>query len=329
MSIKVGIIGCGVISINHILPLLDLECTELVAVCDIDEEKAKATALKYNTVYYTDYKEMVEKEQLDSVHVLLPHYLHSEVSIYCLNHGLDVLCEKPMAIRFEDALKMKEACEKSGKRLGIIFQNRYHAGAVAIKSALDSGKLGKITGAWADVLWSRDQAYYDSGEWRGKWKTEGGGVLINQSIHTLDLVRYFVGSEIADINSSVDHKGTTNIEVDDVSEGIITYENGVREVYYVTNNYPGFRPVHIMLECENGRVELVGSVATIEYKNGEKTVSEDFPLRSVGKQCYGSGHFVQLKDFYENPESYKFMLDQALKTQKMIDGIYNSAGIER
>lgn len=329
MSIRVGIIGCGVIAPNHLLPLNEFSETEIVAVCDIVGEKANKYANEYNCKAYTDYKKMIENENLDSVHICLPHYLHREVTIYALSKGLDVLCEKPMAIHYEDALAMQEAANKYSKRLGVIFQNRYNDGARFAKKIIKIGKLGCIKSVYADVIWGRDQAYYDSAEWRGKWSTAGGGVLINQAIHTLDLLRYLIDSEVVDIKSCVSHKGPTTVEVEDTAEGLITFENGERGIFYFTNNSLGDINPRINVEGEKGRIELRGPSAKVYYKDGTIEYSRtNKNAKVIGKACYGLGHFKQIEDFYSETPKID-MLGEAIKTQKLLEEIYKVSGIVR
>ncbi len=327
MKFKVGIIGCGVICENHLVPLSKNKNTQVVAVCDIVKDRADKIADKYNCKAYYNYMDMINNERLDSVHICLPHHLHSEVSVYALNNGLDVLCEKPMDISLTRALKMKDAADKSKRKLGIVFQNQYTAGATLIKSRLNGGKLGKIIGASAQLMWYRDQKYYDHDDWRGKWNTEGGGVTINQAVHTLDLLMSFVDSEVDSVNVSLSHKGETTIEVEDTSEGVIKFKNGLNAIFYFSTNFIGFQHSRIFLNCEKGIAELLGSDAIIRYNDGvvEKTDS-DRQIKLISKECYGSGHYALINEFYNDSgkSNAKDMLYRALKTQELLEMIYNS-----
>lgn len=325
MKFKVGVIGCGVICENHIIPLIENDNTELVAVCDIVEDKAIKYANKYNCKAYFDYKEMLESEELDSVHICLPHYLHSEVAIYAMKHGADVLCEKPMDVTYQNALLMKKVAAENNRVLGVVFQNQYSAGSVFVKDKLKKGDLGKIISASAELKWYRGQEYYDGSDWRGKWSTEGGGVTINQAVHTLDLLREFVDSDVESVNATLSHKGPTTVEVEDTSEGIIHFENGVVAVYYFSNNFVGYQPPKIVLNCDNATVEVSGADATITYNNGLiESIKPKSEVVLIGKQCYGNGHFAQINEFYCDDRESKAndMLNRALKTQKLLDKIY-------
>lgn len=325
MKFKVGVIGCGVICENHIIPLIQNSNTELVAVCDIVKDKATTVANKYNCKAYFDYKDMLKNEKLDSVHICLPHYLHSEVAIYAMQHGVDVLCEKPMDISYNNACLMKKVSIDTGRNLGIIFQNRYATGPKFIKDKLKDGDLGRILSASAELMWYRDQEYYDSAYWRGKWATEGGGVTINQAVHTLDMLRYLIDSDVEEVKATLSHKGNTNVEVEDTCEGTILFKNDVKTVFFFSNNFVGFQPPRIVLNCENATVEIKGPDATITYNNGiTESIYHNDEVVQIGKQCYGTGHFAQINEFYSSDrvEKAKDMLEEALKTQEVLEMIY-------
>ncbi len=331
-KIKVAIIGCGVIAPNHLSALSQLDNIKIVAVCDVVKEKADAKAKEYNCKSYYDYKEMLEKEELDSVHVCLPHHLHSEVTIYALNHGVDVLCEKPMDISYSNALRMKDAADKTGRKLGIIFQNRYNPGSRFAVKLLESGKIGALEGISANLTWNRDQAYYNQDEWRGKWATEGGGVLINQAIHTVDLTRYLTNSEVASVSASASHRGATTVEVEDTAEGVVKFKNGAEVMFYFSNNCKRHKNIQIDVYCEKGIISIDGANATAIYDDG--TVEHSFndkDLDNPGKACYGVGHYAQIEEFYTAgaEDKVRKTLEEALKTQKLLQDIYESAGIKR
>lgn len=185
-----AIIGCGSIHTVHAEALVSSAHANLYAVCDIDEARASNSAEKYNCRAFSDYHEMLNDSNIDVVHICTPHYLHAPMAIAAMKSGKHVLCEKPIATSTGDAEEMIRVSRETGKKLGICFQNRYNTTSQKIKDTLVSGKAGKILGAKAFVTWHRDKSYYDSGEWRGTWEKEGGGVLImgdgdNYSIHGL------------------------------------------------------------------------------------------------------------------------------------------------
>ena len=326
---RVCVIGCGVIAPNHINPLLENETTELVAVCDIIEERAKARAEMGHCAYYTDYHQMLEEVKPDAVHLCLPHYLHSPVAIDCMRAGADVLCEKPMDASYEAALRMKEVSEETGKRLGVIFQNRYNAENETVYRALRNGDMGKLVSLRGEVCWKRDQAYYNSGEWRSDYATAGGGVIINQAIHTLDLLRYFADSSVVDVRATVSHHGDTAAEVEDTAEGLITFENGARALFYFTINNFEDEAIRVTIKCEKARVESRAGNCCIHFFDGHdiNVSNEEHTKYSGAKACYGSSHAIQIDDFYHDPDGSRarWMMEEALKTQQLVDAILKAS----
>ena len=329
---RVCVIGCGVIAPNHIKSLLEDELTELVAVCDIIEARAVKAAELGRCAYYTDYRQMLDEVRPDAVHLCLPHYLHGPVAIDCMRAGADVLCEKPMDASLEAALRMKQVSEETGKRLGIIFQNRYNAENEAIYAALQSGEMGKLISLRGEVCWKRDQAYYNSGAWRADYATAGGGVIINQAIHTLDLLRYFADSPVADVRATVSHHGDTDVEVEDTAEGLILFENGVRALFYFTINNLEDEDIRVTIKCENARVESRAGDCCIHFRDGHDVhVSNDEHTAASGaKTCYGSSHAIQIADFYRDADGSRarWMMDEALKTQALVESVLHAAHVK-
>ena len=187
-----AVIGCGAVSKNHGKALKDNRYTTLEYCVDIEYEKAVAFSEKYGGVPLSDYRELFDKN-IDVAHVVTPHNTHPLIVMDLLSHGINVFCEKPLAITVNEAKAMIRKSEETGKRLGVCFQNRMNKATVEAKEILESGKYGKILSGMALVTWYRNGSYYSESPWRGKYSGEGGGCIINQSIHTLDLVDYLTG----------------------------------------------------------------------------------------------------------------------------------------
>lgn len=329
---KVGIIGCGNIFAMHAQSIKEMENTEIVAVCDIKEDRASEKGEQYNCNYYIDYKEMLMKEDIDVVHICLPHYLHGEVSIYSSNLGKHVLTEKPMSIAIEDGENMVKAAKDNNVTLGVIFQNRYNPGSVLIKETIESGMLGKIKAGKLEVTWDRSDEYYTNSDWKGTWDKEGGGVIIDQAIHTMDLMRWFVDDEIEYINANISNRTHEIIEVEDSAEGVIKYKNGVLTSFHAINYYSYDAPVSIELHCENGIVKMVADRAHIKFNDGRELIADNDPNETFdygngAKGYWGTSHKKQIKNFYksiENGVQPHINGEEALKTQKMICSIYAS-----
>lgn len=328
---RVCVIGCGVIAPNHIKALLENEQTELVGVCDVIEERARSRAAMAGCAYYTDYHKMLDELRPDAVHLCLPHALHAPVAIDCMRAGVDVLCEKPMDASLAAAEQMKAVSIETGRRLGVIFQNRYNAENRAIRQALDSGEMGRLISLHGEVCWCRNEAYYRSGDWRSRYETAGGGVIINQAIHTLDLLRYFAGSPVVDVKATVSHHGETTAEVEDTAEGVIFFENGVRALFYFSINNLEDEDIRVTIKCENARVESRAGDCCIFYRDGRavRAADEERTKDCGAKACYGSSHAIQIADFYNDPDGSRarWMMEEALKTQALVDAILRAGGV--
>lgn len=331
-KLRVAIIGCGRISVMHLVSADRLNQAELVACCDINEERAKEVSKKYNINAYTDYIEMFEKENLDAVHICLPHNLHSDVSMAAFNYGINVLSEKPMDVSFEKAECAVKTAKEKNVLYGIIFQCRYNNSAKLVKEAVRSGKLGKIISASSTLTWSRDDDYYKESDWKGTWDKEGGGVVIDQAIHSIDLVNWIVDSPVKSISVSMANRGHEIVNVEDSADGLIVYENGTKYGFYCMNNYAADEPIEIKLFCENGKVVFGYDDAYIYYNDGtideaHQGETEDY---EGGKDYWGFQHIRQIEQFYNaclGAEELEISGEEALKTHKLIMDIYDFGGM--
>lgn len=328
---RAGIIGCGNIFPMHGYSIKNISNVELVAVCDIKEERAKSRAEELDCKYYLDYKEMIDRENLDTLHICTPHYLHAEMAIYAAKKGVNVLTEKPMAIKLEDAEAMITTAKNNNVTLGVIFQNRYNPGSVLIKNTLESGELGNIKASKLSVTWDRSDEYYSKSDWKGTWDKEGGGVIIDQAIHTMDLLRWFNNSEIEYIDATISNRAHDIIEVEDAAEGVIKYKNGIVSSFHAINYYTYDAPVEIEIHCEKGIVKMVGDKAIINFNDGrtysaDKDPNEKLEYGNV-KSYWGVSHVKQIKNYYntlDGKTTLDITAENAYETQKMICAIYES-----
>ena len=299
-KLRVGIVGCGRISIMYKLAFQNLsDRIEVVIAVDKDLEKAKAFAANFGCRYADSFQEAL-KEKPDVLHLCTPHFLHASMAIEAVKAGIHVLTEKPMAISLEDADRMIAAEKETGKCLGVIFQSRYEAGVQEMKRLIEAGELGKLTGAWSTMNWSRPAAYYQS-DWKGKWKGEGGGVLIDQTIHTIDMVQWLVNSRVKSVHGHIDHRALQNIEVEDVADAIIEFENGVRDSLFACNYNSYNAPIEFEISGEKGRVRLIGDRAHILLDGKEEYVVKPAPaVNFEGENYWGNFHQLQLEAFYES-----------------------------
>lgn len=329
-KLKVAIVGCGRILPMHAVPLSVSELAEAAAFCDVKKARAEAAAAKYGGRAYRDYREMIETERPDAVHLCVPHYLHPIIAEYAMRQGVHVLSEKPMAIRLEDAERCVKAAEESGVLYGVIFQCRYNDASQFVKRALDSGRLGKIISARSTLTWLRPDDYYAGSDWKGTWDKEGGGVVIDQAIHSIDLVNWMVGSEPVSVSASIANRGHEAVIVEDSAEGLIRYANGVNYGFYCMNNYGCDEPIEIRLFCENGKATLSYDDAKIVFHDGrEETVVQaaDDLVYEGGKDYWGFQHKKQIEQFYRavlKGEPLEISGREALKTQRLICAVYES-----
>ncbi|MBQ8210484.1 MAG: Gfo/Idh/MocA family oxidoreductase [Clostridia bacterium] len=325
-KLKSAVVGCGSVSSQHFNTIDKNEKSELVAVCDIIPEKADKKAAEYGATAFYDFDEMLEKAQFDVLHICTPHYLHAEMAIKAMNKGINVLCEKPLAIFYADALKMCECAEKNNVYLGTCFQNRYNDASVYIKNLLSSGEMGAVTGAKGMVTWDRDEEYY-SDDWHGTLAKEGGGVVINQSIHTLDLLQWLIGSDMVDIRSSISQKRLAGkVETEDTADALITFENGVQALFYATLCYNGNSPVFIELLCEKGKIVMYDDLAII--KKGEDKHTVTFEHGKGEKGYWGNSHGKLIAEFYDsiiNKTHFEVDGRSGIKAVKIVDSLYSYA----
>ena len=331
---KVAIIGCGRISVMHLDALEKIDVVKLVACCDIKKDRADAVAKKYGVKAYYDYDEMFEKEPLDAVHLCLPHYIHSKVAIAAFNKGINVITEKPMDVDLESAESAVKTAKEKGVLFGVISQCRYNNSAKLVKKAVDSGKLGKIISARSTLTWKRDDEYYSESDWKGTWDKEGGGVVIDQAIHSIDLVNWIVNSEVESVSCSMANRGHEIVKVEDSAEGLIKYKNGVRYGFYCMNNYGVDEPIEIKLYCEKGKVAFNYDDAIIEYFDGRIEEAHQDAVDNVegGKDYWGFQHVRQIAQYYKalsGEEKLDISGEEALKTHRLIMEMYRQGGMKK
>lgn len=336
-KLKAAVIGCGNIFPMHAASIVGLDDVELVAVCDNKKDRADARAEEFQCKAYYDYQEMFDQEELDTVHICLPHHLHAPVTIEATKHKINVLTEKPMAIKYEDAEAMIQSAEDEGVTLAVIFQNRYNQSSQLVKNMLDNGELGAIKSSKLSVTWDRSDEYYSKSDWKGTWDKEGGGVIIDQAIHTMDLARWFIDSNIKYIDATISNRAHDIIEVEDAAEGVIAYENGVVTAFHAINYYTYDAPVEIELHCENGIAKIVGDNGTVTLNDGRtfyaaNNPEETFDYEEGVKSYWGVNHVKQISNYYDallGKAELDIPLDEALKTQRMVNAVYQSGKEKR
>ncbi len=223
--VRTALIGCGKVGSIHAAALRDLSESAFVGVCDADAGRAAAFAERFGTRAFTDVGDLLRDARPQAVLVCTPHPLHAAPVIQAADAGVHALVEKPLAANLTDCDAMLTAAQRGGTRLGVISQRRWYEPVRRMKAAIDAGKIGRpVLGVFQMYSW-RDEAYYRSDPWRGRWDTEGGGVLVNQSPHQLDLLRWFLG-EIEEVSGYWANLNHPYIEVEDTALAMLRFKGG-------------------------------------------------------------------------------------------------------
>ncbi|MBM4000585.1 MAG: Gfo/Idh/MocA family oxidoreductase [Planctomycetes bacterium] len=240
MAIGFGVIGCGMISNFHARAIADTRGAKLAACFDTVEPAAERFAASTGCRAYTDLDRMLADPGVDVVTICTPSGAHMEPAVRAARAGKHVIVEKPLEITLSRCDRIIDACDKAGVRLATIFPSRFHEPAQCVKRAIEGGRFGRLTLAGASVKWFRTQAYYDGGAWRGTWALDGGGALMNQAIHSVDLLAWFLG-DVAEVTAATATLAHERIEVEDVAVASLRFANGALGVLEAsTAVFPGF-----------------------------------------------------------------------------------------
>ena len=315
--VRVGLIGCGKVGLIHAAALSQLPEAEFVAACDASRERAEAFAARYGVRPFTDVPTMLRDGGVEVVVIGTPHPLHAEPAIRAAEAGVHVLVEKPMAATLADCDAMLAAARKTGVTLGVISQRRFFEPARRIKDAIDAGKIGDpVLAVFVMYSW-RDPSYYTSDPWRGKWATEGGGVLVNQSPHPFDILLWLMGpaAEVSGTWANLNHPG---VEVDDTAVATIRFRSGgLGSVVTSVSQKPGiYTKIHIHgrtgasvgVETDRGSTFIAGVTPIAEPPlndlwtiPGEEHLLDRFQaedrVRFAGLDATVHYHALQIADF--------------------------------
>jgi len=330
--LRFGIVGCGVIGPTHAHCIQELPGAELTAVCDIVPERAGRLAQQYGCEAYTDTASMLQRPDLDIVCVCTPSGLHAEMGIAAARLGKHVIVEKPIDVSLAKADALITACREVGVKLCTISQHRFDPAVVELKSAIDSGKLGRLVFAGAYTQWYRAQAYYDSGDWRGTWEIEGGGALINQSIHYIDLMQYLAGpvESLQGYTACLAHK---KIAVEDTAVAAVRFRSGALGVIEgMTSAYPGFCARLEIFGTQGGVVIEDDRVKEWRLRDGEgysgSLEAGSSIAGSSSLDIWHHGHRSQIADMLEAVRSDRLPLvdgNEGRKPLEIVLAVYAAA----
>ena len=346
-KLRFGILGCGVIGPHHAKAIAGLQSAELVAVADVVPELAEKLADERGCSYFASLEEMLSGVDLDAVCVCTPSGMHAEGAITALEAGKDVIIEKPVDVTLKAADRLIEVQRATGRRVAVVSQHRFDAGTQAVREALVRGEFGRLTSGSADVRWWRSQSYYDSGGWRGTWELDGGGVLINQAIHSIDLLQWLMG-QVGEVTAHTGLLAHERIEVEDTAIAILKFANGtLGTIVATTAAYPGLT-TRIAVHGDRGSAIIDDDELTYFYAAGEGQQGEDYGAGENQaerlKEQYGEGeagpgagadpgslsmaHRDQIEDFVEAVREGReplVNLQEGRKALAIIRGIYKSA----
>ncbi len=327
MTVRAAVIGCGDVSTVHFGALSKLDGVELVAVCDTDPGRLAAAVAAYGVPGFADHLSLIAEARPDVVHISTPHDQHAALAADCLERGVNVIVEKPLAHTLAEGRRLIEAAARSSAKIAVCFQNRYNATAQAMHALLSSGELGAVLGASATVMWQRSAGYYLSRPWRGSWAGGGGGLMMNQAIHTVDLLQWLVGEVVSlNGNASTRFLGGT-IDVEDTAEFVAEHTSGARSAFYATLANAVNAPVTLDIVTAQATLSLRGDL-TVTYGDGRVDVVHERVVESGGRAYWGVSHELLIADFYARlGEDGPFWINpsEAAKSLRIVKEIYRQS----
>lgn len=327
MAVKrAALIGCGDVATVHFESIDAIDDIELVAVCDTAPKQLAAAVERTGAKGYASTAELLaDKANFDVVHVTTPHCEHADPVVACLEAGVNVIQEKPLAHTLEDGRRIMAAAEKSSAKIGVCLQNRYNVSSQQMRRVLDEGTLGEITGGYAHVIWTRSAQYYQNRPWRGTWAGSGGGVLINQALHTLDLVQWLLGPVEKVKGRAQTLKFDDVIEVEDTAEAMFTHESGVRSGFFATLTSPIDHPVRLEIVGTKARAVIDDGLTVYDLDGQVLEEHTERKAKSAGRTYWGVSHELFIRDFYEkldDPEPFWISPAESFKSLQVLKEIY-------
>lgn len=295
---KYALVGCGRIAVNHIKAFRN-NGLELVALCDLDLVHIDVLLEKNDFLTdahrYTDYKKMVEEHpEIDLVAIATDSGVHAEIALYCMDHGMNIIVEKPMAMSMEDATAMIKKSEEKRVKLSVCHQNRFNVAVQEMRKAVESGRFGKLSHGSINVRWNRNLAYYEQAHWRGKWASDGGS-LMNQCIHGIDLLRWMMGDEVEEVYGVTRQRFHDYLECEDVGMAVLKFKNGaIGTIEGTVNVYPRNLEETLYMFGETGTVKLGGTscnnIDVWEFAEEAEGDGDKSGLHETTSNVYGNGH---------------------------------------
>lgn len=338
---NVAVIGCGRISYKGIEAVVNnKECLKLTATCDPIIEKAEAKKAEYiekighdaQVGVYKDYKEMLEKEDIDIVYIATESGYHPEIAMYCMNSGKHVIVEKPMALSTKDAREMIECAKKNNVKLCVSHQNRFNTAIQKMRKEVEAGHFGKMVNGTARILWNRSMPYYEQAPWRGTYELDGG-TLMNQCIHNIDLLQWMMNSDVDTVYAQCD-TFLRDIDAEDFGAIVIRFKNGaIGIVEGSACVYPKNLEETLSIFGEDAAICIgglaVNKIETWRVKDSSETEEEVLAEQQADPDSvYGFGHTLLFKDVVDSIVNDREPLvsgEEAIKPLEIILAAYKSS----
>ena len=334
---RYALIGCGRIATNHIKAAVNNKL-EIAAVCDIVPEKMEQLLAKHgleketSIARFIDYKDMLAAVRPDFVSIATESGKHAEIVLYCIDHGIHVIVEKPMAMSMKDADEIVRRSQEKNVKVAACHQNRFNVAVQKMRQAVEAGRFGKLSHGSIHVRWNRNHSYYDQAKWRGTW-AQDGGALMNQCIHGIDLFRWMLGGEVDTIYAQTRQQFHDYLECEDLGLAVVTFKNGaIGTIEGTTNVYPQNLEETLYLFGENGTVKLGGkstnNIDVWDFADETEADKANKGLEEATSNVYGNGHtslFADMVDAIENDRTPYVDAVAGRNAVEMILAIYKSA----
>ena len=296
---KYALIGCGRIATNHVKAVLN-NGLEFAAVCDVDPQQMENLLTKHglekdhSIARYTDYRKMMEEVRPELVGIATESGVHAQIALYCIDHGVNCIIEKPIAMSMKDADEIVRRSEEKGVKVSACHQNRFNIAVQETRKALEAGRFGKLSHGSVHVRWNRNKSYYDQAPWRGRWASDGGA-LMNQCIHGIDLLRWMFGDEVEEVYGQTRQQFHHYLEAEDVGMAVVKFKNGaIATIEGTTNVYPQNLEETLYIFGEKGTVKIGGkstnNIDVWDFADEEARDDANKGLKEATSNVYGNGH---------------------------------------
>ena len=307
-----ALIGCGRIATNHIKAAVNNKLN-IVAVCDVLPEAMEALLAKHglekdtSIKRYTDYKQMIAENDITLASIATESGIHAEIALHCIDNGINVIIEKPMAMSIDDAEEIIRRSEQKGVKVSACHQNRFNIAIQELRRAVEAGRFGKLSHGSIHVRWNRNQDYYTQAPWRGTW-AQDGGCLMNQCIHGIDLLRWMFGDEVDEVYGATRQQFHDYLEAEDVGMAVLKFKNGaIATIEGTTNVYPKNLEETLYVFGEKGTVKIGGTstnnIDVWDFADETEDDNEKKGLKEQTSNVYGNGHTSLFADFIDAIEN--------------------------